>query len=272
MYDFYFSDKKNIMNRLEDFLIFCKRLLPRWANGIPDSECIALWRLLNTLQVDRPILIETGSGASSLALFLYAAVNDGKVFSWDTNASKGSYLRTVVSESMCKILEVDLHKIWTFISFNSIDPHVGIKVIKEMGYTADLGFFDSWHILDHLVEEIECFEEVSSSHFVLAIDDAYYTNKHYNYGYINMIRTKLGLPMLEEPKSNLCRPFYEEVEERLRQRHPVVEKISDDYKQLYMTDIFFKYYEGDREFINQIGMEDRSKLEHRFDAWKVRKV
>ena len=33
----------------EKFLIFVKRLLPRWANGIPDSECIAIFKLLESL-------------------------------------------------------------------------------------------------------------------------------------------------------------------------------------------------------------------------------
>ena len=50
MYDFYFTDKKNIQKDPEKFLIFVKRLLPRWANGIPDSECIAIYRLLEKLK------------------------------------------------------------------------------------------------------------------------------------------------------------------------------------------------------------------------------
>ena len=50
MYDFYFTDKKNIQKDPEKFLIFVKRLLPRWANGIPDSECIAIFRLLEKLK------------------------------------------------------------------------------------------------------------------------------------------------------------------------------------------------------------------------------
>ena len=37
MYDFSFGDKDYILENQEDFLIFCKRLLPRWINGIPDS-------------------------------------------------------------------------------------------------------------------------------------------------------------------------------------------------------------------------------------------
>ena len=50
MYDFYFTDKKKIKRDPEKFLILVKRLLPRWANGIPDSECIAIYKLLVNLQ------------------------------------------------------------------------------------------------------------------------------------------------------------------------------------------------------------------------------
>ena len=50
MYDFYFTDIKNIKKNPEKFLIFVKRLLPRWANGIPDSECIAIFKLLEDLR------------------------------------------------------------------------------------------------------------------------------------------------------------------------------------------------------------------------------
>ena len=50
MYDFNFTDKKNIQKNPEKFLIFVKRLLPRWANGIPDTECIAILKLLEKLK------------------------------------------------------------------------------------------------------------------------------------------------------------------------------------------------------------------------------
>ncbi len=269
MYDFYFADRESICARPEDFLIFCKRLLPRWANGIPDSECIALWRILKSLPKQAPTLVETGSGASSLALFLHAALNGGKVFSWDTNASKGAYLRSVISDAMCRVLEVDIHKIWTFIPFNSTDPHVGISALKEMGLTADFGFFDSWHVLDHLLQEIDHFEKVASPKFVIALDDAYYTMKYQNFAYVNMIRQKLGLRRVDEPQDNRCKPFYEEVDSHLRGRYPVVEKIQDEYKQLYAKDLSLAYYESNREFTNLVGMEDGSKLDHRFDAWRV---
>ncbi len=86
-----------------------------------------------------------------------------------------------------------------------------------------------------------------------------------------MLRNKLGLGSVDEPEGNLCRPFHVEVEEYLRIKYSYVEKISDTYKKDYEDDIFFKYYKGDRNVMNSLGMEEKEKLEHRFDAWVVKK-
>jgi hypothetical protein len=270
MYDFHFGDKEHIKQNLEDFLIFCKRMLPRWINGIPDSECLAIYRTLAALDKPNPIILETGCGASTLALFLHAVLNDGKVFSWDTNGSKGSFLRSVISESICRPLEVDLYKYWTFIGFNSTSEHVGIPVIKELGHKADFCFFDSWHTLDHLMNEVECFVTVTNNNFIIALDDAYYTKRSNNYSYLNMIRKKLGLESVQEPETNICDPFYIEVDRYLHDKFPQVEKIADSYKEEYKNDIFFNYFEGDRSAMGTVGMEEKNSLVHRYDCWRVR--
>ena len=150
--------KDYILKNQEAFLIFCKRLLPRWVNGIPDSECLAIYQVLKEYKQKPAVLVETGCGASSLALFLHASITGGTVYSWDTNGSKGSFLKSMISDSMCRVLEVDVHKIWHFISFDSINPHIGINVLSELGIKADFGFFDSRHTLDQLINEIKFFE------------------------------------------------------------------------------------------------------------------
>lgn len=269
MYDFYFGDKDQIISNPEAFLISVKRMLPRWINGIPDSECVAIFHTLSSIESDEPVILETGCGASTLSLFLYAALNGGKVFSWDTNGSKGSFLRTVISEAVCRPLELDLYKYWTFIGFDSTSQHVGIPVIKELGYKADFCYFDSWHTLNHLLNEVECFEKVTKDNFYLALDDAYYTKRYNNFAYLNMIRRKLGLSSVAEPADNVCDPFYEEIERYLKSRYKCVEKIQDTYKQSYKEDLFFSYFDGDRNAMNALGMEVKESLEHRFDVWRV---
>src|SRR6267142_255174 len=162
MYDFNFGTPEKIREKPEEFLVFVKRLLPRWANGIPDSECIAIFRTLSELRNKEAVLIETGSGASSIALFLHCALYGGKMYSWDTNASKGSFLRSVVSDAIGRVLEVDVHKIWKFIGFDSTDQNIGISVLRELNHKADFGFFDSWHTLEHLMKEVNAFETVAA--------------------------------------------------------------------------------------------------------------
>ena len=162
MYDFHFGNKEEIQINQEEFLIFVKRLLPRWINGIPDSECLAIYSVLKQINSNRPVLIETGCGASTIAMFLYCALNKGKMFSWDTNGSKGFFLKSVISEAICRPLKINIYDYWDFIGFDSTSPHVGIQVLSELGEKADFGFFDSWHTLDHLMKEIQCFENIAS--------------------------------------------------------------------------------------------------------------
>lgn len=271
MYDFHFGTTDQIKQNPEDFLIFVKRMLPRWINGIPDSECISIYRTLVGMDKKDAVLLETGCGASTLAMFIYAVLNNAHIYSWDTNGSKGSFLRSVISEAICRPMEVDLYKYWTFIGFDSTCEHVGIPVISELGLKADFGYFDSWHTLDHLMNEIKCFQQVVNDQFVIALDDAYYTKRTNNFSYLNMIRAKLDLDAVQEPESNVCEPFYIEVGKYLQEAYSRVEKIADSYKQEYRDDIFFNYFSGDRAAMGAVGMEDRSSLDHRYDCWSVSK-
>ena len=274
MYDFYFMDKKNIKKDPEKFLIFVKRLLPRWVNGIPDTECLAIFKLLEKLNKKnkkRLVLLETGCGASTIAMYLHCAIYGGKMFSWDTNASKGSFLRSVILESIDKVLESSVNKIWTFIPYDSTDQNVGLEVLKELKIKADFCFFDSLHTLDHLIKEVKCFEKVSSKKFILALDDAYYRKKNKNYSYLNMIRKKINLKEVTEPKKNICLPFYLEVKKYLKQKYLKVILEDNYYKKNYKNDIFFDYYNSDRIFLNKMGMEEKNKLKNRFEALYVEK-
>jgi hypothetical protein len=269
MYDFNFGPKETIAQKPEEFLVFVKRLLPRWANGIPDSESVAIFRVLSEFRDKDAVLIETGSGASSVALFLHCALYGGKMYSWDTNASKGAFLRSVVSDAIGRVLEVDVHKIWKFIGFDSTDENIGIGTLKELNQKADFGFFDSWHTLEHLMKEVSVFETVASDTFIIALDDAYYKKRYQNFSYINMLRSKLGLSPVAEPADNVCRPFHVEIDEYLRQKYQRLVKVEDSYKANFEKDIFFEYYESDRSFMNSLGMEEKESLSHRFDAWRI---
>ena len=40
-------------------------------------------------------------------------------------------------------------------------------------------------------------------------------------------------------------------------------------KDSYKDDIFFEYFNGDRQAMNKVGMEKSSLLEHRYDCWRI---
>jgi hypothetical protein len=221
MYDFTYKNIKDIRKNPNEYLIFVKRLLPRWINGIPDSECIAIFETLEILRKKNKKklnLVETGCGASTLAMFLHCALHGGKMFSWDTNSLKGSFLRSVISESIGRLLKKDVNEIWEFIGFNSTDPHIGMSVLKEKKIKTDFCYFDSWHTLNHIMNELKSIEKSLSSNFALAFDDAYYKKKKYNLSYVNMLRLKFGLKKIQEPSNNDCLPFFIEVEKYLKKK------------------------------------------------------
>ena len=275
MYDFNFTDKKIIKKNPEKFLIFIKRLLPRWINGIPDSECIAIFKLLKNFKKKNKkklVLLETGCGASTIAMYIYCALYGGKMYSWDTNSSKGSFLTTVIVQAVDRILGSSVHKIWTFISYNSTDCNVGLVVLKELKIKADFCFFDSLHTLSHLIKEIKFFEKVASRKFLIALDDAYYKKKYKNYSYLNMIRKKINLKRVIEPKRNVCLPFYLEVKKYLKsKKYSKVVLVNNFYKKNYKNDIFFSYYASDIIFQNKIKMQEANKIKNRFEVFSVEK-
>jgi len=274
MYDFNFTDKKNIIKNPEKFLIFVKRLLPRWANGIPDYECIAIFKVLKKLKKKNKkklVLLETGCGASTIAMYLHCSLYGGKIYSWDINPSKGFFLRSVIMDAVDRILGTSVQKIWTFIPYDSTDKYIGLEVLKEFKIKANFCFFDSLHTLDHLMKELKCFEKVASNEFMLALDDAYYRKKNKNYSYLNMIRKKINLKPISEPKENVCLPFYIYIKKYLKKKYSKVVLENNFYKKNYKNDIFFNYYRYDKSFLNKMGMEEKNKLKNRFEVFYVEK-
>lgn len=271
MYDFHYGTKKEILSDIETFLIFCKRLLPRWINGIPDSEFIAIYKSLSLIKSKNPIIVETGCGASTIALFMYCYLNKGKLFSWDTNGSKGSFLKNVILESICYPLKINITDIWTFIPFNSTDIGIGINILKELKLNADYGFFDSWHTLVHLQSEIDAFTKIANKNFIIGLDDAYYQKKFENLSFVNILREKIGLKNIKEKKDNKSNYFYLEIKDYLTAKKYNVDIVNNYYQKNYNNDIFFSYYNSDRKTMNRLGMEEKSELKNRFKILKVSK-
>ena len=67
MQSYIFGTKKDINKYKIEYLLFLKRLLPREFNSIPD--CLAI-TLFNGSKKSKGLILETGIGASTIALFL----------------------------------------------------------------------------------------------------------------------------------------------------------------------------------------------------------
>ena len=117
--------------------------------------------------------------------------------------------------------------------------------------------------------EIDCYERVAKDQFLIVLDDAHYTNMSNNYSYINMLRGKLNLKPIKEPVDNICEQFHVEVERYLKSKYEVVSRIKDTYKLEFQEDIFFDYFNAEREYMNMLGMVDMTQ--HRLEAFFVEK-
>lgn len=273
MYDFYFGDKKKIENDPLKWLIAIKRMLPRHINSIPDSEYVALYNALRSEPIpDKPVLVETGCGASTLILLEYAIRFGGELYTWDISGDKIAIMRSIITDTLIKHFdEANLFKCWKYVSFNSNSDLAGIKMLKEMNKSVHACFFDSEHTSNVLLKEVKDTTDLMKNGGIIALDDANYSYKYQNTAYINMIRTKHGLPAVDDPIDNKTNPFWQEVESILKRKFAQVEKIDDTYKKDFQNDIFWSYYNADRNTMAELNMEKNNDLMHRFDAWKVNK-
>jgi hypothetical protein len=271
MYDFWFGSDDDIRANEAGYLLFIKRMMPRWINSIPDSEYLAIHDTLNTLDLGgrRPVLVETGVGASTLVLLNYAMKHNGVLYSWDPNGPKGAMLRSVITDTMVSHYRKPLQDHWKFIPYISHSPELGIPVLAELNETVDFCFFDSEHTLEVLRGEVERVNPFLRDGSIVAIDDANYAYVHTNVAYINMQRRKLGLAPVPSPPGNDGKPFYEEVESLLRANWNHVDYLADTYKTTYQDDLFWKYFSADRTVMGKLQMEKVDALEHRYDSWRV---
>lgn len=273
MFDFYFGEKAEVISREKDFLISVKRMLPRWCNSIPDSEFEALIDDLNDSRVTDPasqgVMVETGCGASTLALVYFAMRHGKRAYSWDFNQNKLAYMRSVIVDTIERVFRQSIFDHWKYVPYISTSPDLGIPILGELNETIDLGFYDSEHTLDVLLKEIEQCAPFFNDGAVVALDDANYDYRHVNIAYINIMRKKLGLEAIADGPENRGAPFHEEVFALLEEKFHRVEIRKDSYKQTFKDDIFWSYYNSDRTIMSTFDMEKLDNLKHRYDAMTV---
>jgi predicted O-methyltransferase YrrM len=273
MYDFYFGTKEEIIDQEDKYLIFVKHMLPRWCNSIPDSEYLAIHTAIKSLDLNskKPVFVETGAGASTIALLYHAMQTDGVLYSWDINGPKGAFLRSVFADTLSLHLGKNIFDHWKFVAYSSLSDQLGLDILGELGLAVDFCFLDSEHTKEVLLGETKRVCRYLREGAILAIDDANYDYVHTNTAYINMQRKKLGLKPIGDISGNQCDPFYVEVERFLATKWEKVQHLDDSYKKEFKKDIFWSYYGADREVMGKEGMEKLGNLDHRFDSWQVSK-
>ncbi|MCP3929318.1 MAG: hypothetical protein GY705_09485 [Bacteroidetes bacterium] len=276
MYDFYFGTNEQIDTDPKQWLINIKRMLPRWPNGIPDSEFLAIYDILEEIERSQNpienecVLVETGSGASTIVMLYFAIRWNTQLFTWDISNNKLAYLRSMLTDTLFKkYLDCNIFNHWKYIPYDSKSEYVGIPVLGELDKKVAFCFFDSEHTWKNLQSELALISPSMADGGVVSIDDGNYSYKNINTAYINMIRAKLDLPKIDIPE-NESSAFWQETEGVLNQNFKkVVDLQGGTYRKTFKEDIFWSYYEGDRSNMSALGMEKLEELVHRFDAWQV---
>lgn len=274
MYDFFLGAPEDIAADEAKYLVSIKRMMPRWINSVPDSEFLALARLLDEQGAaagpgGKLVAVETGAGASSLALAFYAMKYDGIAYSWDLNGAKGSAIRTVCTETMGSYFHKHVDDHWKLVAYDSLSPLLGLPVLPDLVDHVDLFFHDSEHVWNTVRAEMEAVMPLLRDGAVVALDDANQDFLHTNTAYANTFRRKLGLPPVPPVEGNRTEPFYVQAERLLQEHWQQVEHLADLYKERVRSDPYFAYYDAEFEIKADLGTERTESLEHRFDSWRV---
>lgn len=273
MYDFYFGTNDDILKDEVKFLLSIKRMMPRWCNSIPDSEFVALYNDLRSSPVtqtgSKGVIVETGSGASTVVLAYFAFRYQKKLFTWDINQNKLSYLRGILVDTLEKLFRTSIFDVWQYVPYLSTSEELGIPIVRELGHTVDFAFFDSEHTAQVLSEEIDLVLQQVNDGAILALDDANYNYRVRNIAYINVFRKKMGLGPKPGPPDNTTDKFFVLAEHAICKAFPKSVKIQDSYKADYQKDIFWEYFSHDRQIMNNLDMEKMQELEHRYDSFRI---
>ncbi len=246
MFDFIYDSKKNILKNPEKFIIFVKRLLPKYANSLPDSAAISIFREIKKLKGPNNLIIETGVGASTIVLFLASYIYKKKLFTFDINPDKISLMRQVINDAICRPLKINIFDYCTYVPSNSLDKYTGIPALEGFKRKPQFAFLDSYHSLEHLKKEVMEFSKIASKEFILGIDDGHLINsRFFPFGYTNMVRQKMGLKKISNPKQNNSPSFFVEINNLLKKNFKSVNILKTFFQKNYQNDLWFNYFGAD---------------------------
>ncbi len=269
MFSFFYGDREQIRQNEFDYLLSIKRMLPRYLNSLPDQSFRFMHRILNRqVTLDKPIMVETGIGASTILLLNHAMRTGGHLYSWDMNTSKAAALHQVLSETICGYHGEAVSKFWTFVPSDSTSEHTGIGLLAELTDRVDFSSHDSnhtWRVIEHEITGVLALMRPGS---VICVDDANQTAVHTYEPIINVTRKKLGLESIKPISDNQGPPHYQALP-KLYNRHYKIQEILDDTVESFDDDLYYAWYRNDRNVMNSVGMERFEDHAARFVAHQM---
>lgn len=275
MYDFYLGKAPETLAEEIKFLVSIKRMLPRWTNSIPDAEFAAICELIAeqakraAAEKRKLVLVETGAGATTIAVAYYAMRHAGIAYTWDTNAEKGSEMRRACNETIATVIDRNINSHWKLVAYHSLSPHLGLPVLKDLVDRVDFFFHDSYHAFETVSGELAAVNPFLKDGSVVGVDDAYYDFRHTDTAYVNIMRKKLGLGPVAEPADNRGEPFYRAAEQWLKERWTKVDAVTAAYRAACTDDVSIAYFANELQVRSDLGMERVKQLESRFAAWRL---
>ena len=244
MESFIFGNKEDIYKNKVEYLLFLKNLLSRYYNSIPDSLAITL---LEESKKCKNIIIETGVGASTIALFLGAVFNKKKLISFDLNKKKSDFIKKFIKCNICDFLEIDINKFLKIKNNNTVNKKNGLGSLK---IKSNFFYLDSNHNINHILKEIDYIKKISDKKFLILLDDMNFDHEEKNSKFIEMIRFKKKKFKIKKRKLNfkpnktLKKPVLEYIKNhfkkyKLKKSYFDKNYKNDMYNKIYGTDFFY---------------------------------
>lgn len=255
---------KNIKNfDSHQLLIDIKKLLPKYLNSIPNNSAISILETVKKCN-KKNYMLETGVGASTIAIFIGSYLMNKKFYSFDYNPDKISVIKQIINETICDKLKIRISDYWIAIPAESLCPYAGISSLRELKKKFDFCFLDSSHNLEHLRKELNLFLKLTAKQFYVGIDDAHMNYKKINIDFINLIRSKSNLKKISV-KDNKCKEFQIEIFEELKKNFRYTKIIKPVNNLNSINDIYFKYY-------GNLSRKPDEKKKHKTAFYFVKKI
>lgn len=275
MYDFTLGTKEQILSNEIDFLIAVKRMLPRYINSIPDNEFIAICKIADKqgllAEKKNAIFVETGVGASTIALYWYACKYGIDLYTWDLSSAKAAVVRQVISEALGEYCGLPRNR-WKYISWDSTSPYLGIQSLSDSGIKCYFSFHDSDHTWVNIQKELQGLVPLLVKNSVVSLDDANLCWTNVNMGLVNTFRKKLGWPIINIDDRKLefeGEIHWKLVKQFLENRFKKIEEIEDYFKSNFQNDPYFAYFNTEFSQKVALGTEQVEHLQRRFNAFRI---